>query len=173
MKFSYPDTNVKNKYKKNIFLLPEKPFSVNITNIFNIDEAAGIPKYRQIINSVCMAIEQGILNKGDKIASINQICATFSLSRDTVMLAFNELITRGVVISVPGKGYYIERTDLIFDKQIFLLFDELNVFKEDLYTSFLGQLDNRTNVDIYFHHFKVRVNYGQIVLHLPLPVPTS
>ncbi|MEI6679185.1 MAG: hypothetical protein WCL21_11300 [Mariniphaga sp.] len=43
------------------------------------------------------------------------------------------------------------------DKQIFLLFDELNVFKEDLYTSFLEQLDNKTNVDIYFHHFNYRV----------------
>jgi DNA-binding transcriptional regulator YhcF (GntR family) len=155
-------TNVKNKYKKNIFLVPEKQFPVNIASIFNVDEAAGIPKYRQIINSVCMAIEQGILKKGDKIASINQICGAFSLSRDTVMLAFNELRIRGIVISVPGKGYYIERTDLNFDKQVFLLFDELNVFKEDLYTSFLGQLDNRTNVDIYFHHFNYHV-YKQLI----------
>jgi DNA-binding transcriptional regulator YhcF (GntR family) len=130
---------------------------LNILNIFNIDQATGVPKYRQIINSVSMAIEQGILNKGDKIASINQICGEFSLSRDTVMLAFNELRSRGIVISVPGKGYYIERTDLNYDKQIFLLFDELNVFKEDLYTSFLGQLDNRINVDIYFHHFNYHV----------------
>lgn len=126
-------------------------------NVFNIDQATGIPKYRQIINSVCMAIEQGILKKGDKIASVNQICGEFSLSRDTVLLAFNELRSRGIVISVPGKGYYIERTDMNYDKQVFLLFDELNVFKEDLYTSFLGQLDNRINVDIYFHHFNYHV----------------
>lgn len=130
---------------------------MNIPNIFNIDEAAGVPKYRQIINSVCMAIEQGILKKGDKIASINQICGEFSLSRDTVMLAFNELRSRGIVNSVAGKGYYIERTDLIFDKQVFLLFDELNVFKEDLYTSFLERLNKRINVDIYFHHFNYHV----------------
>jgi len=130
---------------------------VNILNVFNIDQATGIPKYRQIINSVCMAIEQGILKKGDKIASVNQICGEFSLSRDTVLLAFNELRSRGIVISVPGKGYYIERTDMNYDKQVFLLFDELNVFKEDLYTSFLGQLDNRINVDIYFHHFNYHV----------------
>jgi DNA-binding transcriptional regulator YhcF (GntR family) len=135
---------------------------VNIKNIFNIDEATGIPKYRQIINSVSMAIEQGILKKGDKIASINQICGELTLSRDTVMLAFNELRSRGIVISVPGKGYYIEKTDLNFDKQVFLLFDELNVFKEDLYTSFLGRLDNRTSVDIYFHHFNYHV-YKELI----------
>ena len=135
---------------------------MNLANIFNIDEAAGIPKYRQIVNSVCMAIEQGILQKGDKIASINQICGAFSLSRDTVMLAFNELRALGVVVSVPGKGYYIERTDLNFAKQIFLLFDELNVFKEDLYAAFLGQLDNRINVDIFFHHFNFNV-YKELI----------
>ena len=135
---------------------------MNITNIFNIDEAAGIPKYRQLINSVSMAIEQGILKKGDKIASINEICSEFSLSRDTVMQAFNELRSHGIVISVPGKGYYIERTDLNFDKQVFLLFDELNVFKEDLYTSFLERIGNRTNVDIYFHHFNYHV-YKELI----------
>jgi DNA-binding transcriptional regulator YhcF (GntR family) len=143
-------------------LSEKKPSSVNITNIFNIDDASGIPKYRQIINSVCMALEQGILRKGDKIASINQICKELSLSRDTVMLAFNELRSRGIVITIPGKGYYIEKTDLNFDKQVFLLFDELNVFKEDLYTSFLARLDNRINVDIYFHHFNYHV-YKELI----------
>ncbi len=133
-----------------------------ITEIFNIDETAGIPKYRQVINSVYRSIEQGILKKGDKLASINQICNAFSLSRDTVMLAFNELRSVGVVISVPGKGYYIERTELNLDKQIFLLFDELNVFKEDLYTSFLGHLNDRTTVDIYFHHFNYQV-YKELI----------
>ena len=133
-----------------------------ITDIFNIDEAAGIPKYRQIINSVFNAIEQGILIKGDKLASINQICSALSLSRDTVMLAFNDLRSKGIVISVPGKGYYIERTELNFGKQIFLLFDELNVFKEDLYTSFLEHLDDRTTVDIYFHHFNFQV-YKELI----------
>ena len=135
---------------------------MTITDIFNIDETSGVPKYRQLINSVCHALEQGILNKGDKLASVNQICSAFSLSRDTVLLAFNDLRSRGMVVSVPGKGYYIDRTDLKFDRQIFLLFDELNVFKEDLYTSFLGHLDDRTIVDIYFHHFNYQV-YKELI----------
>jgi DNA-binding transcriptional regulator YhcF (GntR family) len=130
---------------------------MSINKLFNIDDAAATPKYRQIINSVCTAIQLGMLKKGDKIPSLNQVCKEFFLSRDTVMFAYNELMAMGIVISVPGKGYYIERTDLNFDKQIFLLFDELNVFKEDLYTSFLENLDNKSNVDIYFHHFNYQV----------------
>jgi DNA-binding transcriptional regulator YhcF (GntR family) len=122
-----------------------------------IDDTLGVPKYRQIINSIYSAISNGELKLGDKIPSLNQICAEFALSRDTVMVAFNELKAKGVIHSIPGKGYYINSTGINLDERIFLLFDELNAFKEDLYTSFLNTLDIRANVDIYFHHFNFQL----------------
>lgn len=122
-----------------------------------IDDTLGVPKYRQIINSIYHAISNGDISLGGKIPSLNQICAEFGLSRDTVMVAFNELKAKGVVRSIPGKGYYINSTEVHLDERIFLLFDELNAFKEDLYTSFLNKLDIRTNVDIYFHHFNFQL----------------
>jgi len=122
-----------------------------------IDDTLGIPKYRQLINSVYHAISNGDLKLGDKIPSLNQICSEFELSRDTVMVAFNELKAKGVINSIPGKGYYINSTEVHLDERIFLLFDELNAFKEDLYTSFLNKLDVKSNVDIYFHHFNFQL----------------
>jgi DNA-binding transcriptional regulator YhcF (GntR family) len=122
-----------------------------------IDDSIGIPKYRQIINSIYQAISIGELKIGDKIPSLNQICSEFDMSRDTVMVAFNELKAKGIISSTPGKGYYINSTEINLDQKIFVLFDELNAFKEDLYTSFLNSLDNRSNVDIYFHHFNFQV----------------
>ena len=122
-----------------------------------IDDSLGIPKYRQIINSIYTAISNGELNIGDKIPSLNQICSEFELSRDTVMVAFNELKAKGIINSIPGKGYYINSTEINVDQKIFVLFDELNTFKEDLYTSFLNSLDAKSNVDIYFHHFNFQV----------------
>jgi hypothetical protein len=38
-----------------------------------------------------------------------------------------------------------------------LLFDELNSFKEDLYNSFLENLGDNIQVDIFFHHFNYDV----------------
>jgi DNA-binding transcriptional regulator YhcF (GntR family) len=122
-----------------------------------IDDSLGIPKYRQIINSIYTAISLGELKLGDKIPSLNEICSEFELSRDTVMVAFNELKAKGIINSIPGKGYYINSTEINVDQKIFVLFDELNAFKEDLYTSFLNSLDNKSNVDIYFHHFNYHV----------------
>lgn len=122
-----------------------------------IDDTFGVPKYRQIINSIYSAISNGELRLGDKIPSLNQICSEFDLSRDTVMVAFNELKAKGIINSIPGKGYYINSTEINVDQKIFVLFDELNTFKEDLYTSFLNCLDAKSSVDIYFHHFNYQV----------------
>jgi len=122
-----------------------------------IDDLLGVPKYRQIINSIYAAISRGELKLGDKIPSLNQICSEFDLSRDTVMVAFNELKAKGIITSTPGKGYYINSIEIKVDQKIFVLFDELNVFKEDLYTSFLNSLDAQSTIDIYFHHFNYQV----------------
>ena len=125
--------------------------------IIKIDPFSGKPKYRQIIDSIYNSITHNCLKKGDKIPSINQICAEFGLSRDTVMVAFNELKAKGVVISQPGKGYYIANTEVQRDEKIFVLFDEFNAFKEDLYNSLVSSLKGRGSVEVYFHHFNYKV----------------
>ena len=124
--------------------------------VINIDPKSPLPKYRQIINSVLMAIEKKILRKGDRIPSINKVCAEFNLSRDTVMLAFNELKAKKILFSQAGKGYYIHSTEIPSDENIFVLFDELNAFKEDLYYSLLENTKGKAVIDIYFHHFNFK-----------------
>ena len=111
-----------------------------VRQVIQIDTNSSQPKYRQIIKSVFNAIEKKTLKKGDKIPSINQICSDFNLSRDTVMLAFNELKSKGILISQRGKGYYVATTDVQFEEKVFVLFDELNAFKEDLYNSLINTL---------------------------------
>ncbi|QTD36918.1 GntR family transcriptional regulator [Polaribacter batillariae] len=114
---------------------------------------SGIPKYKQIVTSIERAIITGKLKKGDQLPSLNVVKNKHKLSRDTVLNAFNELKTRGIIHSVVGKGYFVSSEDVLVKKKIFLLFDELNSFKEDLYNSFLDSLGNNCQVDIFFHHF--------------------
>lgn len=128
-----------------------------VRRVIFIDSRSSKPKYKQIIDSVYNAIERKALKKGDKIPSINEICSDFSLSRDTVMLAFNELKSMGILISQPGKGYYIATTEIQYEEKIFVLFDELNAFKEDLYNSLMSNLRGKANVEVYFHHFNYKV----------------
>ncbi len=125
--------------------------------IIRIDAKSSKPKYKQIIDSLFQAIEKRILKKGDKVPSINEICAEFGLSRDTVMGAFNELKAKGIILSQPGKGYYIASTEIQTEEKVFVLFDELNGFKEDLYNSLVSSLKGKASIDVYFHHFNYKV----------------
>ncbi len=122
-------------------------------SIISVKNNLGVPKYKQIIVSIENAIVNGDLKRGDKLPSINSVRNRFSLSRDTVLIAYNDLKVRGIIQSIPGKGYYVINENISVAKKIFLLFDELNTFKEDLYNSFLSNLDPNIEVDIYFHHF--------------------
>jgi DNA-binding transcriptional regulator YhcF (GntR family) len=125
--------------------------------IISIQNNIGIPKYKQIIQSVEKAIEEEKLTKGDRLPSVNKVCLAFSLSRDTVLLGYDDLKKRGIIFAIPGKGYYVKSVEITIKQKIFLLFDELNIFKEDIYNSFLKNIGKNVQVDIFFHHFNVPV----------------
>lgn len=126
-------------------------------NIISIQNNLGLPKYKQIILSIEKAIEEEKLIKGDKLPSVNKVCLAFSLSRDTVLQGYDELKKRGIIYAIPGKGYYVKSVEITIKQKVFLLFDELNIFKEDIYNSFLKNIGKNVQVDIFFHHFNVPV----------------
>lgn len=123
----------------------------------SIDKSLSTSKYRQIINSVLRAISEERLVLGDKMPSINEICDEFELSRDTVLAAYNELKSKGIISAHPGKAYYVCSTNVDVEQNIMLLYDELNAFKEELYNSFIRAIDGKANVDLYFHNFNRKI----------------
>lgn len=131
-------------------------------SIIRIKKKTGIPKYKQIIASIEDAILSGSLKKGDQIPSINFIRDNQKVSRDTVLMAFNELKSRGIIHSIVGKGYYILNDNIEVTQKILVLFDELNSFKEDLYNAFINNLDESIRVDIFFHHFNFEM-FGRLI----------
>jgi DNA-binding transcriptional regulator YhcF (GntR family) len=116
-----------------------------------------MPKYKQIIFSVEVAIAEKRLKRNDKLPSVNKVCLEFGISRDTVLLAFDELKKRGIIYSILGKGYFVKSVEFSFEQRIFLLFDELNIFKEDIYNAFLQKMDGSAQIDIFFHHFNIEM----------------
>lgn len=125
--------------------------------IIQVDNQSGLPKYKQIVQSVELAIAEKRLVKGDRLPSVNKVSLEFSLSRDTVLLAYDELKKRGIVFAILGKGYYVKSVEFSFEQRFFVLFDELNAFKEDLYMSFLEAVNDKAQIDIFFHHFNLNM----------------
>jgi len=142
--------------------------------IITINNQSAQPKYKQIVLSVEMAIAEKRLKREDKLPSVNKVSLEFSISRDTVLLAYEELKKRGIIYAVLGKGYYVKSVEFTLEQRIFLLFDELNTFKEDLYNSFLSHVNKNFQIDIFFHHFNLEMfkklvdeskgNYSKFIL---------
>lgn len=114
-------------------------------------------KYKQVVNYVIEGICKGTFKKGDWIPSINDFRKLFGLSRDTVFAGIRELKSKGIIGSNPGVGYYIMSTRVLSVHNIFLLFNEFNEFKEDLYNSFMDSVGKSAHVDLYFHNYNRKV----------------
>lgn len=120
---------------------------------FQIDPASNQLKFQQLIDAVNEAISKNLLQVGDILPSVNQICKESSLSRDTVFKAYAELKDRGIIESVPNKGYFVAKATT----KVFLFLDTFKAYKEVLYGSFLENLPENIAVDLHFHHYNIDV----------------
>ena len=115
------------------------------------------PKYRQIIEAIHLKINAGELKKGDQLPSLNHLCKQYGLSQDTVLMAYNELKTKGIITSQVGKGYFIQNENTDVKHNILLVFDRLTAYKEELYDSFKEALKKDGSEQIFFHHNNLKM----------------
>ena len=121
------------------------------------EDNLSVPKYRQIIDAVQQKIKAGELKKGDKIPSLNMFCRQYGLSQDTVLMAYNELKSKGIITSQVGKGYFIQNENTDFRHKVLLVFDRLTAYKEELYDSFKDALKKDGSEQIFFHHNNLKM----------------
>lgn len=120
--------------------------------LISINPSDKVPKYKQIVQSVMRDIERGVLKKGDQLPSISELSIEYLLARDTVEKAYRELRTKGLIISVQGKGYYVQ-SDSDKKLKILLIFNKLSSYKKIIYYSFLKALGDTAIVDLQVHHY--------------------
>jgi len=129
----------------------------NLSSIIQLNKASATPRYKQIVSSIELALLEERLSVGDKIPSLNELVKAFDLSQDTILMAYNELKTRGIVASAVGKGYFIAANNVALQHKVFVLFDKLTAYKEVLYESMKKHFGKNTTLDIYFHHANEKV----------------
>ena len=126
--------------------------SENIYQIIKIDEQSITAKYLQLTNTLLQAIEQGKLQKNYLLPSINELSYELEISRDTVEKAYRHLKVLGVIGSVPGKGYFIAKTDIRQSIKVFLIFNKLSAHKKIIYDSFVSTLGEQAAIDFYIYN---------------------
>lgn len=116
------------------------------------DEFSATPKYQQLANSIIQAIEKSKLQIDDVLPSINELSFQFDISRDTAEKGYKHLKKIGIIGSVPGKGYFIKRTDVDRKIRIFLMFNKLSAHKKIMYDSFVSALGETATIDFYVYN---------------------
>jgi len=125
--------------------------------IFEIDSNRRTPKYLQIVNSITKAIKQGRYKKGDRISSINELSNEHFLSRDTVQKAYDILEKDRIIEGIRGKGFYINRIDIIKPYRILLLFNKISNYKKVIYNSFAQTFGKKASIDLKIYHSNTRL----------------
>ncbi|HEX8070572.1 MAG TPA: PLP-dependent aminotransferase family protein [Pyrinomonadaceae bacterium] len=74
-----------------------------------LDAADGVPLYRQLYDELRAAILTGQLRAGSRLPSTRELAAELSVSRNTVLNAFEQLLAEGYVEGQVGSGTYVSR----------------------------------------------------------------
>ncbi len=121
-------------------------------NIINVDNYSATPKYLQLSNSLIAAIEDERLKKDDILPSINELSYMLEISRDTAEKGYRYLKRNGVIISVPGRGFFVAKTDFKKNLKVFLLFNKLSAHKKIIYDSLVSALGSEAVIDFYIYN---------------------
>ena len=152
------------------------------------------PIYVQLENHILNGIEKGELKKNSKLPSTREASSVLKISRNSVIAAYDELESRGIVITKKGKGTFVavdkRRSDKSYiinwkdkiNKYAFTLREE-DIIKTELVTkkgmiSFksIAPADNlfniddfkRSLIDAWTYEEKNLLNYGYAKGYKPL-----
>ena len=116
-----------------------------------IDINSQVPVYKQLIKSIQDLISEGKYKKGDFIPSMNEMAGELDISKETVKKAYSILREKGIVESSHGKGFYVTDPNKNNIK-ILLLFDKISTYKQVLYSSFVTNIGDVSEITIRLHN---------------------
>lgn len=80
----------------------------------SLDSYSRIPLYEQIYEYIKTDIQSGRIPYGEKLPSTRSLSKHLEVSRSTVELAYEQLLSEGYIESVPYKGYFVAQIDELY-----------------------------------------------------------
>jgi DNA-binding transcriptional regulator YhcF (GntR family) len=115
------------------------------------------PLYIQISEAIVNLISQKRLQLGDRIPSISKLSEEYLLSKDTVERAYKDLMKKGIITSVKGKGYFINKVDVVKTLRVLIIFNKLSPHKKQVYDGIVKTLGSDAIIDLSVHHSNLEV----------------
>ena len=73
----------------------------------SLDAQSSVPLYEQIYKYIKNDIQDGGLPFGERLPSTRKLAKFLQISRTTVDMAYEQLVSEGYIEAVPYKGYYV------------------------------------------------------------------
>jgi DNA-binding transcriptional regulator YhcF (GntR family) len=124
--------------------------STNI--IITIDNDSSVPKYSQIEGIISNDIINGKIKKGQRIPSIQDLCDSCSVSKDTVEKAYKILRKKDLIFSVKGVGYFATNKEAESHIGVFFLINNPSSYKMEVYNAFVNAIGGKARVDMCLYY---------------------
>src|SRR5712692_4633848 len=98
---------------------PRPVFTAPISTLISLDRGSAVPLYRQICQSLRDAILSGELAEGTRLPTERALASELGVNRTTVMNAYNELASEGLVEGHVGRGTLVRRNHFSYENEHF------------------------------------------------------
>src|SRR6266705_4072412 len=88
---------------------PRPLFTAQVHTLIALDRSSGMPLYRQICQQLREAILSGELSEGTRLPTERALASELGVNRTTVMNAYNELASEGLIEGHVGRGTLVRR----------------------------------------------------------------
>ena len=86
--------------------------------LLRVDFQAGKPVYLQLADQIRYAAASGRLRPGEPLPSLRPLAEELRINRNTIAKAYTELEAQGIIETIPGKGYFLQRNNSPFNQQV-------------------------------------------------------
>ncbi len=132
------------------------------TALFLVDDTSDLPIWVQLRNRFEYLIRTGYFKEGDQIPSVRSLAATAKINYNTVTRAYRELELEGLVLSVRGRGMYVQAiapeneelntapADALFDncvrqyRSFGMTYDDIRAHMDKMLTSLEDEAEEKT-----------------------------
>ncbi len=124
------------------------------------------PKYLQVVQAIVRDIEGGTLRLGDRLPSINDACAEWYLSKDSVKRAYETLYQLGLITSVNRKGYFVAGQANRRALRVLIVAGQLTESVKQLHDAIADSLGREAVLDVCSYNYRQQLLCQVIDRHL-------
>ncbi len=135
------------------------------TNII-FNERDQLPKYLKVVNAIIHDIEFGNLSAGDRLPSLNEACAEWYISKDSIKKAYGTLHERGFVTSITRKGFFVVGTPRCHALRVLIVAGHLTEAVKELHDTIAMGLNSEVILDVCSYNYQRQLLCQLLEKHL-------